>query len=196
MSIPTTTSPSKLLRTIRLDPSDTFIFRRAAEPGEWAVPGSFLFAEADPETLDGKGRAAFRSGFLGISSFGFSTLAVVTPVTHEEYANAVENLAHGLMTHLGAPDIATARAAATEELAFCASLCDHPPQMLIALHRALESGELKERFRSLQPREVVPEGTYGGSMRAFEFIETDDDTVSEMVDLLALHAGTTAGKPA
>ena len=27
----------KLLRTIRLDPSDSFVFERAAEPGEWAV---------------------------------------------------------------------------------------------------------------------------------------------------------------
>ncbi|MFX6803743.1 DUF6505 family protein, partial [Acinetobacter baumannii] len=26
----------KLLRTIRLDPSDTFVFPRVAEPGEWA----------------------------------------------------------------------------------------------------------------------------------------------------------------
>jgi len=44
----------KLLRTIRLDPSDTFVFERAAEPGEWAVSGSFMFAEADPEALEGK----------------------------------------------------------------------------------------------------------------------------------------------
>jgi len=33
----------KLIRTIRLDPSDTFVFARAAEPGEWAVSGAFVF---------------------------------------------------------------------------------------------------------------------------------------------------------
>jgi len=33
----------KLIRTIRLDPSDTFVFERAAEPGEWAVSGAFAF---------------------------------------------------------------------------------------------------------------------------------------------------------
>ena len=33
------TARVKLLRTIRLDPSDTFVFERAAEPGEWAVSG-------------------------------------------------------------------------------------------------------------------------------------------------------------
>ena len=39
----------KLLRTIRLDPSDTFVFENAAEPGEWAVTGTFMFADDDPE---------------------------------------------------------------------------------------------------------------------------------------------------
>ena len=57
----------KLLRTIRLDPSDTFVFERAAEPGEWAVSGAFMFADADPDALEGKARAAFRSGFLGVA---------------------------------------------------------------------------------------------------------------------------------
>ena len=33
----------KFPRTIRLDPSDTFVFERAAEPGEWAVSGAFVF---------------------------------------------------------------------------------------------------------------------------------------------------------
>ena len=53
----------KLLRTIRLDPSDTFVFERAAEPGEWAVSGAFMFWDDDPAALDGKARAAFRGGF-------------------------------------------------------------------------------------------------------------------------------------
>ncbi|MES1154798.1 MAG: DUF6505 family protein, partial [Pseudorhodoplanes sp.] len=44
----------KLLRTIRLDPSDTFVFERAAEPGEWAVSGAFVFSDIDPAALQGK----------------------------------------------------------------------------------------------------------------------------------------------
>ena len=48
----------KLPRTIRLDPSDTFVFERAAEPGEWAVTGSFLFLDQDVTALAGKARAA------------------------------------------------------------------------------------------------------------------------------------------
>ena len=67
----------KLLRTIRLDPSDTFVFERAAEPGEWAVSGAFVFWDADPAALSGKARAAFRGGFLGVESLGRSTLVQI-----------------------------------------------------------------------------------------------------------------------
>src|ERR1700722_6247685 len=48
----------KLLRTIRLDPSDAFIFPAAAEPGEWAVPGAFMFFGADLAAFVGKERSA------------------------------------------------------------------------------------------------------------------------------------------
>ena len=53
----------KMLRTIRLDPSDTFVFEQAAEPGEWAISGSFLFLQADPAALSTKQRHALRSDF-------------------------------------------------------------------------------------------------------------------------------------
>ena len=46
----------KLLRTIRLDPSDTFVFEHAAEPGEWAVSGAFVFWNEDVAQLEGKAR--------------------------------------------------------------------------------------------------------------------------------------------
>ncbi|HEV3396368.1 MAG TPA: DUF6505 family protein, partial [Xanthobacteraceae bacterium] len=74
----------KLLRTIRLDPSDTFIFERAAEPGEWAVPGGFAFFDVDPAALEGKARVAFRSGFLGVSSLGFSTLVQIVEASEAD----------------------------------------------------------------------------------------------------------------
>ena len=67
----------KLLRTIRLDDSDTFLFETAAASGEWAVSGSFAFAHLDPASLEGKARAAFRAGFLGIDSLGWSTLVQI-----------------------------------------------------------------------------------------------------------------------
>ena len=145
------TAPMKLLRTIRLDKSDTFVFARAAEPGEWATPGGFMFWDGDPATLDGKTRAAFRSGFLGLGSFGGSTLAEVAEITPDALATITESLARMLMEQHGAPSLEAARAAAAEEIAFAASLAEHPPGTVIALQRAVDDdGTVRERFRTIK----------------------------------------------
>ena len=57
----------KLLRTIALDPSDTFVFDVPAEPGDWAVSGAFRFCDRDPAKLSGKDRSAFRTVFSACS---------------------------------------------------------------------------------------------------------------------------------
>ena len=87
----------KFPRTIRLDPSDRFVFERAAEPGEWAVSGLFAFWNQDPDRLGQKQRVALRSGFLGIDSLGWSTLAIVTEATEAERQAMVERLAGQLL---------------------------------------------------------------------------------------------------
>src|SRR5262249_45034376 len=116
----------KLLRTIRLDESDTFVFDRAAEPGEWAVPGGFAFLEGDPRQLEGKARVAFRGGFLGLSTLGWSTLVQVVDANDADRRAAIAELACRLQERFGAPDPEAARAAAAEELAFAASLAGQP----------------------------------------------------------------------
>ena len=171
----------KLLRTIRLDPSDTFVFERAADPGEWAVSGAFMFADADPDTLEGKSRAAFRGGFLGVASLGWSTLVQIVAASNDDRTALVEMLARKLVDRLGAPDLAVARVAAEEEVAFAASLCDHPHDMLIAVRRTFEDGAIREAFRTLRPR-----GTRK-PMRAFSFLEVEgEDEPGETVDLVNL----------
>ncbi len=171
----------KLLRTIRLDPSDAFVFERAAEPGEWAVSGAFVFAGADPAGLTGKARTAFRAGLLGIASLGWSTLAQIVDAGAEDRAAAIDLLAQQLVAHFGAPDLAQARAAAEEEVAFASSLCTHPAGTLIAVHRTAEDGEIREAFRSLRPREGER------PLRAFAFLEVEgEETPDETIDLAAL----------
>ena len=171
----------KLLRTIRLDPSDTFVFERAAEPGEWAVTGTFMFADADPAALQGKARTAFRAGFLGIASLGRSTLVQIVEAGDDDRRAAIDTLAKQLVTHLGAPGPAEATAAATEEFEFAASLCDHPLDTLIAMHRSHDGGEIRETFRTLRPK--------GGPrpLRAFSFLDVEGEAEpAEQVDLAAM----------
>lgn len=177
----------KLLRTIRLDPSDTFVFEHAAEPGEWAVSGAFAFWNADPDKLEGKARSAFRGAFLGIESLGWSTLVQIVEASEADRAALVERLTQQLTTSFGAPDIAQARAAAEEEVAFAASLCNQPADTLIAVHRTCENGEVREAFRTLHPRgDRKP-------MRAFSFLEVDgEDEPGDEVDLVALAANKDA----
>ncbi|HYF55349.1 MAG TPA: DUF6505 family protein [Salinarimonas sp.] len=178
----------RLPRTIRLDPSDTLVFPRAAEPGEWAVTGSFLFLDVDPAGLEGRERAAFRAGFAGVASLGFSTLVVVSEASPGERDEAVETLAAAIHERLGAPDRETARVAAREEIDFSASLCDHPPGTLIALHRAIENGEVRERFRTLAARDAAAPGAdrLHARTRPFLVVESDEEEPGETVDLLGL----------
>lgn len=190
---------TRLPRTIRLDPSDRVVFAHAAEPGEWAVPGTFLFAGRDIATLGRKEQIAFRSGFLGIASFGFSTLVTVTPCRAEERAAVVETLARQFVARLGAPDIDTARPAAEEEVVLAEDLCrGHAEGTLIALARSAEEGAIRERFRTLKPRDTTAfsAGHLRGHDRAFFVVETDEaeDEATQAIDIAAL-GSTEGGRP-
>ena len=175
----------KLIKTIRLDASDTFVFEHAAEPGEWAVPGTFVFSDCDAISLQGKARTAFRAGFLGVASFGWSTLVQIVETDETGRAAAVEQLAQKLIERFGAPDINAARAAADEEVSFAQSLCNHDPDTLIALHRTAENGEMREAFRTLKPRAARK------TFRAFAFmdVEGEEEEAGERVDLVTLARG-------
>jgi hypothetical protein len=175
----------KLLRTIRLDASDSFIFEKAAEPGEWAVSGAFAFSCCNPADLQGKARTAFRAGFLGLESLGRSTLAQIVETHEKDREAVVEMLARQLVSGFAAPDLAIARLAAEEEIGFVASLCDHPPGVLVAVTRRYEDGAIREEFRTLRPRGG------DGHARAFDFLEVtgEDDMPNEHLDLAELGKG-------
>lgn len=174
---------TRVLRTIRLDPSDTVVFERAAEPGELAVVGSFMFWDEDPASLTGRARQAFRAGFLGLPSFGFSTLVTVGTATAEERAAAVGALAAHIRAHLGAPDDEAARAAAEEELAYAEGLAEgHEPGTVIALTRSVEAEGVRERFRTLRRKGAPQSLPVIGLVRA----EEGEEEPPERVDLVAL----------
>jgi hypothetical protein len=172
----------KLLRTIRLDASDTFVFEKAAEPGEWAVSGAFAFWNRDAASLEGKARSAFRSGFLGISTLGWSTLVQIVEASEDDRLALVDTLASQLVANFGAPTINDAVAAAEEEVSFVESLCTQPQDTLVAVHRTFEDGAVRESFRTLRPRSgPKPE-------RAFSFLEVEGEEgqPGEQVDLITM----------
>ena len=172
----------KLIRTIRLDPSDTFVFEKAAEPGEWAVSGAFVFWNRDPATLEGKTRTAFRSGFLGTTTLGWSTLVQIVEASEDDRMAVIDTLAKQLVSNFGAPTAGDAVAAAEEEVAFVESLCAQPSDTLIAVHRTFEEGAVRESFRTLRPRNGAKPA------RAFSFLEVEgeNETLDDEIRLVSM----------
>lgn len=189
--------PIKMLRTIRLDPSDSFVFDPPAQAGEWAVPGGFMF-DGDPGAYTGRQKQAFRAGFLGLGSFGWSTLAVIVVATPEERAAAVEQLAAHLMAAHGAPSLEVARDAAESEIAYAEELSCHPEQTLVALHRTVtKDGQISEQFRTLSKATAAKDAGMPCSAGAFAIVEDETANAAEDdagVDLATLAAATRSAR--
>ena len=64
----------KFPRTIRFDVSDANVFLLAAEPDEWAVTGTFTFADADPSGFTNKEQLAqtYQVFFINMASLPFA----------------------------------------------------------------------------------------------------------------------------
>jgi hypothetical protein len=123
----------------------------------------------------------------------FRRVHVLEPGPGNPRPEAARGAAFGLSRYrqpglVDAPDLAAARLAAEEEVAFAASLCDHPPQTLLAVQRSIENGEIRERFRTLKPREAGAEADrLHAHARAFTFHEVEGDIEpAEEVDLLGM----------
>lgn len=156
-------------RVVRLDDSDERVYDAAADPGEWAVPGAFVFLEVELENEDGKTREAFRHGFLGVESFGWSTLVTVDEISLAEYAAVVERLAQHFVRRYKAPDIAAARQMAEAEAAFAVSICEHPRHTLLALDREIGEDGIVENFRVVRQ----PSGLDHEKVKIWKIVEDD-----------------------
>ena len=147
----------RLPRTIRLDRSDAQVFEHAAEPGEWAVTGSFAFLDLPQAALVGKRGQAFKHGWLGTRSFGWSTLVMVANAAPGAIETATDALANHFMREHGAPDQAEARSVAEREIEFAASLCEHEPGTLLTVFRQLGPDGIVEQFATVL-RDPEPSG--------------------------------------
>ena len=157
----------KFPRTIRLDVSDENALPLAAEPGEWAVTGTFAFADAEPQAMSGKEQLAFRNGWLGTESFGRSTFVQVTVIPEPEFEDVIRRLAAHLHERYGAPDMLAAVEAAKEEAAYAAGLCDHPAGTMLAIEREFTDEGVAERIK------VIPKSGDGAHAKIWS-VEEDE----------------------
>ncbi len=134
-----------------MDASDRQVYRHAATPGEWAIPGSFALWDADPDTADGKIRQAFHHGFLGTESFGYTTLVVIAEIDDTELKQARERIVEHLCARYGAPSPEAALPVAEEEIRFAQSLTEHPLGTIISVERAFGADGVEEQFRVVKP---------------------------------------------
>ena len=147
-------------RVIRMDESDLNVFHAAAEPGEWAIPGTFAFSNWTEDDLTGKSRQEFAHGWLGLESFGRASVVAVTSITEAERAALVDILAFHFTEAWGAPHIDAARPVAEEEIAHMAQMCsDQAENTLMVIERELTPAGVKDRFRLIPPQ--------GASLEAF-----------------------------
>ena len=145
---------SRLLRTIRFDGTDAFVFEQAASEDEWAVSGAFAFANLPPEAIVGKVKQAFANGFLSVESFGRATFTCVAEVDPETRGHLEEQLAQHFVDHYGAPDLDAALPVAREEFDFVSNLvADTPINTIFVVQRKLDDeGQIREQFRTIEQR--------------------------------------------
>ncbi len=143
----------KLARVIRLDESDPNVFTIAAEPGEWAIAGTFAFSNWTEDDLTGKARQEFAHGWLGLESFGRASVLAITPITDAEHDSLIDILAFHFTESWGAPDMDAARPVAEAEIADMIALCaDQEDNTLMVIERELTPEGVKDRFRMVPPQ--------------------------------------------
>ena len=113
-----------------------------------------MFVDLAGNTLSQAQHNAFACGFLGVESFGWSTLVAVEPASLADVEAATSGARpHSSCAELGAPSPAEARAAAEAEVAFAAGLCDHPPGTLLTVTRRFEGDGIAERYATITPQD-------------------------------------------
>ena len=147
-------------RVIRLDESDANVFDPCADPGEWAIPGTFEFANWTEEDLEGVARIAFEISWLGLDSFGRASVVAVADITEGEMATLTERLAAHFVASYGAPDLEAARPVARNEIDQMSAFCEgQPVNTLMIVTRELDQRGVREKFRLVPPQ--------GASIEAF-----------------------------
>jgi len=145
----------KLARAIHFDDSDTRVFHSPARTGEWCISGGFEFSNWTEGDLVGKSKQAFSNGWLGVETFGRSSLVAVAQIEPYEREALAQSLAQHFVSIYGAPSRDAALPVALEELDQMIALCDEQePNTLLTVTRILTEGGVKESYGTIAPQEA------------------------------------------
>jgi uncharacterized protein DUF6505 len=145
----------KLARAIHFDESDQRVYHSPARTGEWCVSGGFEFSNWSDADLTGKARQAFANGWFGLETFGRVTFVAVTQIESAELKALTDQLAQHFVTYYGAPDNASARPVAQDELQHMVDLCeDHDPNTLLTVARDLTEAGVRESYRVIESQDA------------------------------------------
>jgi hypothetical protein len=150
----------KFSKTIRFDKSDLNVFEISSEEGEWAISGAFEYSNDTMISLKGKRKQSFSNGFLGLESYGRSTLVSISKINQKEKEKLSYSLACYFVKQYRAPSFDDASFAANQEISFMIELCEkHEIGTLLAVNRTLEDDGIHEKFRSLPKQDACSNQT-------------------------------------
>ncbi len=95
----------KLARAIHFDESDIRVFHSPARTGEWCISGGFEFSNWTEGDLVGKAKQAFSNGWMGLETFGRSSLVAVAQIEPFERDALAKSLAQLFVSIYGAPSV-------------------------------------------------------------------------------------------
>ena len=137
----------KFPKAVRLDDTDSRVFgaEGAATEDEWVVSGGY--AASGPAAGE-RGPLTHRDNtFIGVASHGRCSIAGVCEIDATAYQALIEQLARHFLDDLGAPSPAAARAAAEEECAYTADLCEgFSPEVWITVRREQTAEGVGEHY--------------------------------------------------
>ena len=119
-------------------------------------------------TAVGKIKQAFSNGFIGLPSFGYSTLVNIVNVKEEDLSYLRESLGKHFVINCGAPSKDIAEKAADDEINFMIDLCkSHELGSLLSVSREWSDEGIKEKFRNL------PKADSCAEQKIWTFVEDD-----------------------
>lgn len=143
----------KLARAIHFDDSDTRVFHSPARTGEWCISGGFEFSNWSQGDLEGKAKQAFSNGWMGLETFGRSSLVAVAQIEPFEREELAKSLAQHFVTIYGAPSVDAAMGTALEEIDQMIALCEEqPPNTLLTVAREITDAGIKESYGMIEPQ--------------------------------------------